>query len=164
MLNKVATKSELKGAGFCQLEMSKAFMQIWVCEPIADGESYDIVSTSNKGITFSSRHPFSFDNSQPDQEDLFQPILKLSLHDNVRIADLPDSNDDGAFGEIELPKMRLKTNVGNHVQKTAWCTVKYDVSLDLSVNYPCFNTIILSVTLPYGSITMSISLKIAYIV
>ena len=136
--------------------MSKAYMRIWV-QKVGDGADYDNVSSDKEGITFSvqdSESPFSFDNSELD-DDLFEPSLSLFLHDEVRIANLPESSTDGAVGEIELPDITLRTHIGDHTQKTKWCTVTYRVDRDTSVDYPCFMTTVLNVTLPNGKITMS---------
>lgn len=134
--------------------MSNAYIQVWVRSPIADGEIYDVVSRDKEGLIFTSATPFSFDNSELD-EDLFEPRLQMTLHDDVHLADIPEPFESGGLSTIELPQVPLRTDVGNHTLKTPWMTLTYNVSRDTTVNYPCFVTNIHSVFLPNWRITLT---------
>lgn len=129
--------------------MSKAYLQIWIREPIADGEFYESSFSDQEGVTFLSQTPFEFDINK---EDPFEPRLSVALHDDVQTI---HTDADCAWGVIEFPDVILRnTEVGHHKVETAWFTVMYEVMQDTSVTWPCFTTEITCVTLPNAEIQM----------
>ena len=132
--------------------MRQAYLQIWVCEPVADCKCYQIVSSDNEGTTFSLQQPFLFHIDDTDEP--FEPRLILSLHDDVHIADMPGSCEDGVRGDVRFPEIALKTDLGNHTEETAWLTVIYDVRRGTH-HETCNTTTIRSVTFPNGKISMT---------